>query len=92
MSVKALTWAFEQAPEGPTEKLFLLVLANIVEDSEFSVSISLADLAEKCCVSQSCASYSMRRLEEKGFIFREPQFDLSSKRRLLPTLLSLIHI
>lgn len=86
MSVKALTWALKQNPQSPAEKMCLVALADACEGTEFSVAISLNDLAAKCSASQSHTGSLVTSLERLGFIFKEPQIETRPKLRILPTL------
>ena len=69
MSVKALTWAFEQ-PINATEKVVLLALADHAnEDGLCWPSISL--LVKRAHVGERTVQRAIQSLEDAGFIARE---------------------
>jgi hypothetical protein len=86
MSVKALTWALKQNPQSPAEKMCLVALADACEGTDFSVSISLSELADRCSASPSHTRSLVSSLEFLRFIFKEPQVETKPKLRILPTL------
>lgn len=86
MSVKALTWALKQNPQSPAQKMCLVALADACEGTDFPVSISLSDLADRCSASPSHTRNLVSDLEFLEFIFKEPQVKMSPKFRVLPTL------
>jgi hypothetical protein len=69
MSVKALTWAFDQ-PISATEKVVLLALADHANDrGECWPSVSL--LMQRAYVGERTVQRSLQSLENSGFIVRE---------------------
>lgn len=69
MSVKALTWAFDQ-PISATDKVVLLALADHANDlGECWPSVSL--LMQRACVGERTVQRALQSLEESGFIVRE---------------------
>lgn len=69
MSVKALTWAFEQKLK-PTQKIVLLALADHANDSG-ECWPGINKLCEKAGVSRSTLKRALEELEENGFIQRQ---------------------
>lgn len=66
MSVKAMTWAFEQPVSG-NEKVVLLALADHAND-ENECWPSIFRIAEKSSISRRTAFRILTKLEELGFI------------------------
>jgi hypothetical protein len=69
MSVKALTWAFDQ-PISATEKVVLLALADYANESGVCWP-SIALLVKRAHVGERTVQRSLQFLEDKGFITRE---------------------
>jgi ABC-type oligopeptide transport system ATPase subunit len=70
MSVKALTWAFEQ-PLAGNMKVVLLCLADHFNDKEEQCWPSINRLVERSCVSKSTVLRCLTSLEETGYIVVE---------------------
>jgi hypothetical protein len=69
MSVKALTWAFEQ-PISATEKVVLLALADHANESGLCWP-SIAVLVQRAHVGERTVQRALQSLEDGGFIARE---------------------
>lgn len=91
MSVKALTWAFDQ-PISATEKVVLLALADHANDcGECWPSVSL--LMQRAYVGERTVQRALQSLENSGFIARERRqrengSDTSNLYRLMLTKVS----
>lgn len=71
MSLKALTWAFDQALD-PGSKLTLLALADFADDKGRSFP-SMRTLAEKTSLSVRTVRDRLRKLEDLGYLKTAPQ-------------------
>lgn len=69
MSVKALTWAFEQ-PVSATEKVVLLALADHADNSGLCWP-SIALLMQRAHVGERTVQRAVQSLEQGGFLVRE---------------------
>lgn len=91
MSVKALTWAFDQ-PISATDKVVLLALADHASDrGECWPSVSL--LMQRAYVGERTVQRALQSLEDGGFIIRERRqrengSDTSNLYRLMLTKVS----
>jgi hypothetical protein len=70
LSVKALTWAFDQPDLPPGEKVVQLILADYAD--EFGRAFpGQATIAGKACISEKTVSRVVNRLQERGLLRRE---------------------
>lgn len=69
MSVKALTWAFDQ-PISATDKVVLLALADHANENAVCWP-SIALLVQRAHVGERTVQRALQSLEDGGFIFRE---------------------
>lgn len=86
MSVKAMTWAFEQ-PLAGNHKVVLLVLADHHDDERGICFPSVGRIAGRAYVSESTAVRCLRDLEVGGYLSRQERF--TSEGRQMSTLYSL---
>jgi len=77
MSVKALTWAFEQ-PLAGNEKVVLLALADHADENG-SCWPSMRRIAEKACIAERTVRRILIVLEEGGFLLVNSQHDPSGR-------------
>jgi len=74
MSVRAITWAFDQKVATLGAKLVLIKLGDHA-DEEGVCWPSVATLAEQCGISERAVQYNLRYLEQHGFITRTHRFN-----------------
>ena len=74
MSVRAMTWAWDQQCPTPTAKLVLLKLADRSND-EGECWPSQARIAEDCGISRQTANTQIKALSALGLIEARTQFD-----------------
>ena len=67
MSIKIMSWVWENGPTDPTERLIMLALADYSNDEGVSYP-SMIGLAEKACVTERGARGIVRRLESQGWL------------------------
>lgn len=67
MSIKIMSWVWENGPSDPTERLIMLALADYSNDEGVSYP-SMIGLAEKACVTERGARGIVRRLEGQGWL------------------------
>jgi hypothetical protein len=67
MSVKVMSWVWEQGPGDATMKLVLLALADIADD-EGKCWPSVVRVAQRGCMSERNARRIIRKLEEGGWL------------------------
>lgn len=67
MSIKVMSWVWENGPKDPTERLTLLALADWADDAG-SCYPSMIGIAEKTGVTERGARGIVRRLEANGWI------------------------
>lgn len=77
MSVKALSWAFDQ-PLAGNEKVVLLALADHADENG-SCWPSMRRLAEKACIAERTVRRILITLEEGGFVAVNSQHDPSGR-------------
>lgn len=80
MSFEAMCWANKQRPKGgPTSKLVLLILANRADETGVCWP-SAERLATDCMVTRQTVMDHVTKLENEGYIVREPRFDADGGR------------
>lgn len=67
MSIKVMSWVWDNGPKDPTERLTLLALADWADDAG-SCYPSMVGIAEKTGVTERGARGIVRRLEASGWI------------------------
>lgn len=67
MSIKVMSWVWDNGPKDPTERLTLLALADWADDTG-SCYPSMVGIAEKTGVTERGARGIVRRLEASGWI------------------------
>lgn len=67
MSIKVMSWVFENGPKDPSERLVLLALADYATDNG-EWSPSMIGIAEKAGMTERGARGVIRRLEDGGWI------------------------
>jgi len=67
MSVRVMTWVWDNGPDSATEKLVLLALADFCDDAG-NCWPSMARIARKACVEDRSARRIIRRLERAGYL------------------------
>jgi hypothetical protein len=67
MSVRVMTWVWQNGPTDPTERLILLALADHAND-QGECYPSMAGIAAKASVTERGARGIMRRLEAGGWV------------------------
>lgn len=86
MSVRAMTWAFEQ-PLAGNHKVVLLVLADHHEDERGLCWPSVGRIAARAYISESTVVRCLRDLEVGGYVTRQERF--TTEGRQMSTLYSL---
>jgi len=86
MSVRAMTWAFEQ-PLAGNHKVVLLVLADHHEDERGLCWPSVGRIAARAYISESTVVRCLRDLEAGGYVTRQERF--TTEGRQMSTLYSL---
>lgn len=71
MSIKAMSWAWQQKAKG-TRKLILMALADHADDDGICWP-GKKGLAEKCCVDKRVVVYHIRKLCEMGLLNSTPR-------------------
>lgn len=67
MSIKVMSWVWENGPNDPTERLVLLALADFADDHG-NCHPSMIGIGQKACVTERGARGIVRRLEADGWI------------------------
>lgn len=67
MSVKVMSWVWENGPSDPVERLVLLALADFADD-QGNCYPSMVGIGEKACVTERGARGIVRRLEAAGWV------------------------
>lgn len=67
MSIKVMSWVWENGPQDPVERLVLLALADFADDHG-SCYPSMIGIGAKACVTERGARGIVRRLEAAGWI------------------------
>lgn len=67
MSIKVMSWVWENGPNDPTERLVLLALADFADDHG-SCYPSMIGIGQKACVTERGARGIVRRLEADGWL------------------------
>lgn len=67
MSIKVLSWVWENGPDGPVERLVLLALADFCDDQGWCWP-SMDTIGAKACMTGRGARNVVRRLEADGWI------------------------
>ena len=73
MSVRAMTWAFEQ-PLAGNHKVILLVLADHHDDERGICFPSVGRIAQRAHISESTVVRCLRDLETAGYLTRQERF------------------
>lgn len=79
MSVKAISWAFDQALE-PSRKIVLLALADFADDAG-ACWPSMERIAAKSSMSRRTVVRAISELEEAGLVSREQSRDTETNRQ-----------
>jgi hypothetical protein len=75
MSIKCMTWAWQQRGLYPTQKLLLLKYASICDENFWTCCPSLSFLATDICTSEQTVRRINRELEQLGLIKLVNRFD-----------------
>lgn len=67
MSVKVMSWVWENGPTDPVERLVLLALADFADD-QGNCYPSMIGIGAKACVTERGARGIVRRLEAAGWV------------------------
>lgn len=67
MSIKVMSWVWENGPQDPVERLVLLALADFADDHG-SCYPSMIGIGAKACVTERGARGIVRRLEAAGWV------------------------
>lgn len=67
MSIKVMSWVWENGPQDPVERLVLLALADFADDYG-NCYPSMVGIGAKACVTERGARGIVRRLETDGWV------------------------
>lgn len=86
MSIRAMTWAMESAPDDltPTQRHVLLVLADFVNDETLTAFPSVARLCRRTGLSTRSVQMSLRALEDAGIISTHIKAATGAGDRIIP--------
>ena len=68
MSIKVMTWTWDNTSVGGTELLVMLALADCANDEGGHCWPSISTLARKCRIDQRTAQRVLKRLADAGLI------------------------
>lgn len=75
MSIKAVSWAFEQQIKDPLAKLVLIAVADHINESTGDAWPSVERLEQMTCASRSTVLRKLKMLETSGFLQRTKRFN-----------------
>jgi hypothetical protein len=67
MSIRVMSWVWENGPQDPTERLVLLAVADFCDDAGRCFP-AMASIAAKACLTERGARGVVRRLEADGWL------------------------
>ena len=75
MSIKAVSWAFDQQIKDPLAKLVLIAVADHINESTGDAWPSVERLEQMTCASRSTVLRKLKMLETSGFLQRQKRFN-----------------
>jgi len=75
MSIKAVSWAFDQQIKDPLAKLVLIAVADHINESTGDAWPSVERLEQMTCASRSTVIRKLKLLETTGFLQRTKRFN-----------------
>ena len=75
MSIKAVSWAFDQQIDDPLAKLVLISVADHINESTGDAWPSVERLEQMTCASRRTVLRKLKLLEERGFLQRTKRFN-----------------
>lgn len=75
MSIKAVSWAFDQQIKDPLAKLVLIAVADHINESTGDAWPSVERLEQMTCASRSTVLRKLKMLESSGFLQRTKRFN-----------------
>jgi len=75
MSIKAVSWAFDQQIKDPLAKLVLIAVADHINESTGDAWPSVERLEQMTCASRSTVLRKLKMLENSGFLKRQKRFN-----------------
>ena len=75
MSIKAVSWAFDQRIDDPLAKLVLIAVADHINESTGDAWPSVERLEQMTCASRRTVLRKLKLLEERGFLQRTKRFN-----------------
>jgi Fe2+ or Zn2+ uptake regulation protein len=75
MSIKAVSWAFDQQIKDPLAKLVLIAVADHINESTGDAWPSVERLEQMTCASRSTVIRKLKLLETSGFLQRTKRFN-----------------
>ena len=75
MSIKAVSWAFDQQIKDPLAKLVLIAVADHINESTGDAWPSVERLEQMTCASRSTVLRKLKMLETSGFLQRTKRFN-----------------
>lgn len=72
MSIKVMSWVWDEGPREPTERFLLLALADIADDAG-KCWPAVGTVAARCCMSERNARRIIRKLEDGGWLETQAQ-------------------
>lgn len=75
MSIKAVSWAFDQQIKDPLAKLVLIAVADHINESTGDAWPSVERLEQMTCASRSTVLRKLKMLESSGFLQRQKRFN-----------------
>jgi len=75
MSIKAVSWAFDQQIKDPLAKLVLIAVADHINESTGNAWPSVERLEHMTCASRSTVLRKLKLLETSGFLQRQKRFN-----------------
>ena len=75
MSIKAVSWAFDQQIKDPLAKLVLIAVADHINESTGDAWPSVERLEQMTCASRSTVLRKLKMLETSGFLQRTKRYN-----------------
>ena len=75
MSIKAVSWAFDQQIDDPMAKLVLIAVADHINESTGDAWPSVERLEQMTCASRSTVLRKLKMLETSGFLQRTKRYN-----------------
>jgi predicted transcriptional regulator len=81
MSIRVMTWLWENSPASGTDLLVMLAIADNADDSGGNAWPSMRTLARKCRISERSVQRAIRSLQAAGLLMIEESAGRSGTHR-----------